>query len=325
MAVFQKHLSESKSDNLQKGVESFLGPFLHAGQTVLVGYSGGLDSTVLLHLLSTTRWKSQLLAVHVHHGLSQNADDWAEHCLSVSGQFGVACQVKRVHLSGIAGRGIEDRARAARYQAFSEMGVPLVCLAHHAGDQSETVLFNAFRGAGLSGLAGMRPTRQRAGLMLLRPLLNVSRVTLESYAEQHGLRWIEDESNEDLRYARNFMRKVLMPQVTTRFPMLEKSLGQLASHCAESEALLDELAAQDWLAHAVDHAFPMGVLRAMSVQRVKNLLRYRLRILGWYSPSTQRLEEFVRQLQTAGLDRHPELDLKQGKMLVRSRHLHWVT
>ena len=323
MVDLPKTLNQCNPSELQKRVEIFLGPFLHASQPLLVGYSGGLDSTVLLHLLSHTPWKAQLLAFHVLHGLSPHADQWAEHCLNVSNQFGVACRITRVQLPMTAGRGVEDSAREARYQAFAETGISQVCLAHHAGDQAETVLFNAFRGAGVSGLAGMRGIRQRGKLTLLRPLLSVSRSELEAYALAHGLSWIEDESNQDQRYARNFMRKTVVPQIASRFSMLEKSLGQLASHCAESESLLDELAALDWSTSISETSYPMEKLRTLTVPRIKNLIRYRLRCLGWYSPSSQRLEEFVRQLQTAGKDRHPELVLKQGKMQVKERCLHW--
>lgn len=291
-----------------------------------VGLSGGCDSVSLLHLLVNLRLPGAISAVHVHHSLSPHADAWAAFCEKLCAQWSVPLAVLRVQVVAEAGEGPEAAARQARYAAFARHlppGAPLF-LAQHRGDQAETVLFNLLRGSGVQGLAAMRPQRQRQGLHLLRPLLGVSRQELEAYARAQDLRWIEDESNDDTRFSRNFLRQEILPALSRRFPAAEANLAQAAVHCAEAAGLLDELAAADWQRLAQGDAACARGLRALSLARLKNLLRWRLRALGWQVPATRRLEEFCRQIQSASPDRHPELQLSEGRMRLGSGRLHWL-
>ncbi|HJT96837.1 MAG TPA: tRNA lysidine(34) synthetase TilS, partial [Rhodanobacteraceae bacterium] len=177
---------------------------------VCVGYSGGLDSTVLLHALaasSAARARS-LRALHVDHGLHADSAAWADHCRTFAATLAVPLDVVRVAVGTTRGQGLEAAARNARYAAFEAALAPgeLVALAHHRDDQTETVLLKLLRGAGPEGLAGMRALRPLGPGHLWRPLLDVPRDALRDYAQMHGLAFLDDPSNADTRHARNFLR-----------------------------------------------------------------------------------------------------------------------
>lgn len=224
-----------------ESVLPFLTPFLK--RPMLVAFSGGVDSTVLLHLLSRLRDEgliASLSAIHVHHGLSDNADAWAGFCQAFCEQRQIACIVERVELAG--GASLEDQARKARYSAF-EKHLPkggCLVLGHHLDDQAETLLFRLFRGSGLDGLAGMPERRALGQGELLRPLLKVPRQGIEAYAVQHGLSHIEDESNSDDRFARNYLRNSLIPEIESRWPGASKRLGALAEEAGAINGFVDE-------------------------------------------------------------------------------------
>lgn len=304
---------------------SFAAARLPDADTVFVGLSGGCDSVVLLHLLLRAGLAGRLTAIHVHHGLSPNADAWAAFCAAYCQSLDVPLIRRAVCVDRHGGQGLEAAARQARYAAFAEALPAEACLllAQHRGDQAETVLFNLLRGAGVAGAAAMRVERVQGSLRLLRPLLDVSRSEIEAYARQQGLSWIDDESNADTRYTRNFLRHAALTAINQRFPNAETALARAAAHFAEAADLLDELAAQDWQLVADGDMARLPELRQISLPRLKNLLRWRLRVLGWQMPVAARLEEFCRQLMHAAPDRHPELVLPGGKMRLARGRLHW--
>lgn len=311
--------------DLPAQVGDFLADRVPEGARLCVGLSGGCDSVVLLHVLAGSRWAGRLSAMHVHHALSPNAGYWADFCRDVCGQLGIPLDIAHVSVPLNSRDGLEAAARAQRHAALAACGANVLLLAHHRGDQAETVLFNLLRGAGVTGAAGIPAERPAAGMTILRPLLGVSRAAIEVYARACGLHWIEDESNADQRHSRNFLRHSVMPRLTQRFPAAEAMLAQAAAHFAEADGLLGDLAAQDWQAVAGggDSADVLA-LRALPQPRLKNLLRWRLRVLGWRTPAAARLDEFVRQLQSAAADRHPALLLPDGEMRVAGRHLRWL-
>ncbi len=313
------------STDLPKRVGAFLAAPLDPEGRLSVGLSGGCDSVVLLHALVTLGLRERLQAIHVHHGLSPNADAWAEFCGDYCRRLGVSFVTRRVTVDASTGSGLEAAARDARYAVFAELAGDTLLLAHHRGDQAETVLFNLLRGAGVTGAAGIPVERNFAHCRLLRPLLGLSRGEIEAYARQAGLTWIEDESNGDTAITRNFLRHQTLVGLARRFPGAEAALAQAASHFAEAGGLLDELAELDWQRVAEGDAARLGDLRQLSVPRLKNLLRHRLRSMGWRVPVADRLDEFVRQVLTAAPDRHPELVLPDGKMRVAQRRLHWLS
>lgn len=209
-----------------------------------VGFSGGLDSTVLLHLLAAMPGLRArgLGAVHVHHGLHPAADDWADRCATTCRRLGMPLEVIRVRVDHDAGSGPEAAARAARHAAFAAT-LPaggILALAHHRQDQAETFLLRGLRGSGVDGLAAIRPWRPFAGGWLWRPLLDQPRERLLGHARGHGLQWIEDPANEDQSLDRNFLRHQVLPLLRGRWPQADAALARSAALCAEAHALLAE-------------------------------------------------------------------------------------
>lgn len=257
-----------------------------------IAFSGGLDSTVLLHLLASLA-KSEnlppLSAVYVHHGLQAAADEWPAHCQSICDNFGVRLRVKRVQVQ--PGASLERAARDARYQAFAEViGAGQVLLTgQHRDDQAETLLFRLLRGAGVRGLAAMPAQRALAGGYLVRPLLDVSREALAVYAHDHQLKWIEDPSNADSRFSRNYLRHRVFPALTERWPQAVIRLARTAEHLGEAQGLLDELAQLDLRAAGQPSPFPwlhlpslaLAPLCELSDARQRNALRH------WLTPLTR--------------------------------------
>lgn len=320
MAVSRKLPQADLPDSLA----AFLTTRLPRQAHLCVGLSGGCDSVSLLHALTACWPVSQISAIHVHHGLSPNADAWATFCIEFAHSLAVPLDVRRVSVDLTGGQGLEAAARQARYAEFSRLACDALLLAQHRGDQAETVLLNLLRGAGVLGAAGMLSDRLEAGVRILRPLLGVSRAAIETYAAAQRLSWVEDESNADTRYSRNYLRHRVLPDLTARFPACEAALAGAAERFAEAQDLLDELAALDWSLAAENGSARLSVLRTLSVSRLKNLLRYRLRVLGWQPPVAARLNEFARQLLVAGPDRHPELRLPAGRMVYRHGAVHWL-
>ena len=254
-----------------------------------IAFSGGLDSTVLLHLLANTEHLPPLSAIHVHHGLQAVADAWPAHCQSMCDALGVPLRVMRVQVR--PGASLERAARDARYQVFAEVtGAGEVLLTgQHRDDQAETLLFRLLRGAGVRGLSAMPAHRPLAGGHLVRPLLEVSRAELQAYASEHQLTWIEDPSNTDPRFSRNYLRHRVFPVLTERWPQAVSSLARAAEHLGEAQGLLDELAQLDLRAADQPSAFPwlplpslaLAPLRELSDARQRNTLRH------WLTPLTR--------------------------------------
>lgn len=314
----------SRSIDLVERVGAVLAARLTTDEPICLGLSGGCDSVVLLHLLCRLGEAGRLTAVHVHHGLSPNADVWANFCSETCAALGVPLLIQRVAVDPASGLGLEAAARQARYAAFAEVAEGCLLLAQHRGDQAETLLLNLLRGAGVTGAAAMPAERRQGRLRLLRPLLDASRGEIEAWALANGLDWIDDESNADPRFSRNFIRHQVLTAVAGRFPGAEASLAQAAANFAEAALLLDDLAELDWQRVADGEAARLVELRQLSAVRLKNLLRYRLRRLGWRVPVANRLDEFVRQLLVAAPDRHPELVLPDGTMRAGRGRLDWL-
>ncbi|KLD74514.1 tRNA(Ile)-lysidine synthetase, partial [Xanthomonas hyacinthi DSM 19077] len=215
-----------------------------APAAVLVGLSGGLDSSVLLHALAQQPQyrRAGLRALHVHHGLHADADAWADHCAAFCAALAIPLQVRRVQVPRDGGHGLEAAARQARRTAFAQAlaAGEWLALAQHRDDQAETFLLRALRASGADGLAAMQPLRDFAHGMLWRPLLALPRSDLHAYAQRHALRWIEDPSNADPGFDRNFLRLQLLPLLRQRWPHADAALARSAQLCGEAGALLDD-------------------------------------------------------------------------------------
>ncbi|HXH00874.1 MAG TPA: tRNA lysidine(34) synthetase TilS [Xanthomonadaceae bacterium] len=211
------------------------------GRAVVVGFSGGADSSVLLHLLTQAGWARArgLRAVHVHHGLHAQADAWAGHCQQVCATLGVPLWIVQVTVVR-DGQGPEAAARKARHAAFEDelQDGEVLALAQHRDDQAETFLLRALRASGPDGLAAMRPWRRFGRGWLWRPLLDVPRADLQAYAQAHGLHWIEDPSNADDRIERNLLRLRVLPVLRKRWPQADAALARSATLCAQAADLL---------------------------------------------------------------------------------------
>ena len=292
-------------------------PATGAPVTLRIAYSGGRDSHVLLHWLAGQRAAlapHRLRAVHVDHGLHPDSARWAGHCAAVCAALDVPLNVRRVDAHPRRGESAEAAARAARYAALAAdmADGDLLLTAHHQADQAETVLLALLRGAGLAGAAGM-PGRRRFGPgWLLRPLLAWPANRLAEYAHAHALCWVDDPSNGNARFDRNFLRGQVLPLLGTRWPAASRGLARHATHAAEAQALLDELAAADG---AVADTLSVSQLAALPAARQRNLLRGWLREHGVLAPSCACLDELLHQALTAGTDRLPYLPL--GEHAVR--------
>lgn len=273
-----------------------------------VAYSGGLDSHVLLHALS--RCGVGLTALHVHHGLSPNADLWAEHCQAQCRALSVPCSVLRVYVAP-DGSGREAAARNARYAALEQaLGQgDILFTAHHQNDQAETLLLMLMRGAGVAGLAAMPPSRPFGDGLLARPLLGLPRATLRRYAEQHGLSWVDDESNFDTSLDRNYLRHELLPRLRQRWPAAERSVARSAAHLAEAGELLTELAATDLVkaCGARSGTLSVNALQTLTPPRRRNLLRHWLREQGLPLPDTLHLRHIEQEVLPARPDAEPRV------------------
>lgn len=253
---------------------------------VLVGYSGGLDSTVLLHWLSATTGlcAAGLRALHVHHGLHGDADRWAEHCREACHALGVPLEVVRVEVPVGHGHGPEGAARHARHAAFASAlrEGEVLALAHHRDDQAETFLLRALRGSGPDGLSAMAPWRPYARGWLWRPLLSYPREELLAYATRHGLRWIDDPSNADVAFDRNFLRQRIMPLLRERWPHAAGALARSAELCGEAVELLraEDAAALAQARTADPHVLSRNALSALAPARRARLLRRWIEDLG---------------------------------------------
>jgi len=257
-----------------------------------IAFSGGLDSTVLLHLLAHLAQSEslpRLSAVHIHHGLQAAADAWPQHCQSICDALGVPLLIERVTVQ--PGASLERAARDARYAVFSSLTQAnnVLLTGQHRDDQAETLLFRMLRGAGVRGLSAMPRQRSMGQGTLIRPLLDVSRAELEAYAQAHQLVWIEDPSNQDRQFSRNYLRHQVMPLLTERWPQAQASMARSAAHLREAQGLLDELAQIDLADAATAHEFEwlglpsleLAPLAALSVARQRNALSH------WLEPLTR--------------------------------------
>ncbi len=261
-----------------------------------VALSGGMDSVVLLHALAALRdsidgpWL--LAAHHVHHGLSPNADAWVGHCEAVCFSLNVPLTIDRVHVDRDSRMGIEAAARTARYASLDKVDADFILLAHHARDQAETVLLQLLRGAGTPGLSAMPTSTER----YKRPFLGVSKAAINEYAQLHALTWVDDESNADVRFARNRLRINVWPELIRSFPSAEVTLSRAAAHQAEAAVLLEELAAMDAARCVSNGALQLPTFSALSRPRRANVLRFWLAKSGVDIPGTETLRDWLQQL-----------------------------
>lgn len=261
-----------------------------------------------------------LSAIHVHHGLSPNADCWAEFCAEQCAARGVSLSVHRLQLARKPGQSLEAIARSARYERLLATDVDIIALGHQCDDQAETLLLQLMRGAGPHGLAAM-PAYRPGRPALIRPLLNLSRATIAAYVRSRTLSWIDDESNANPAHKRNVLRTEVAPRLRAYFPGYPKTLERAARHQAEAARLLDELAALD-AAGAIDrHALLRERLGVLSPPRARNLLRWFLRHEGLRPPSEAGLADMLQQLLDASDDAQVRIACHRHEIGVYRGHI----
>ncbi len=278
---------------------------------IVLAFSGGRDSTVLLHLLS--HWARQsavpVEAVHINHQLHATADGWQVHCEQQADAVGIPFRGVQVSVSQDSGLGLEASARAARYSALQEavQTGDWLFTAHHADDQAETVLLNLMRGSGVAGVRGIARLRSFGEGKLLRPLLDVPVADIDQYARSEAIRWIDDHSNSDLHHDRNYLRAEVMPLLRERWPTMATSMTRSAAHASEAVELLDELAALDLLRCGEADRLSQTALQNLPPARCRNLIRYACRQLALPTPPFQQLRAIQEELLTARDDAMPKV------------------
>ncbi|MBU4500322.1 MAG: tRNA lysidine(34) synthetase TilS [Gammaproteobacteria bacterium] len=279
-------------------------PVPHARLTLAL--SGGVDSVVLLHALRALRdpLNFQLRAVHIHHGLSAQADAWADFCAELCASHAIDLTVHRVQIARDDASGVEAAARRERQAVFAALDTDVLITAHHLNDQAETLMLQLLRGAGPKGLASMAEVRHRRAWRAAhwRPLLGVARADLLEYARTHQLAWVEDESNLDVRFRRNALRQTVLPLLNTYFPGADVTLARAAGLQAEAAGLLDDLARMDAADAISGERLDCARLKRLSMSRARNLLRYFIEQQGHPLPNLRQLNEALLQLREARHD-----------------------
>lgn len=288
----------------------------------LIGFSGGLDSTALLLLFTKLRENRphlQMRAIHIHHGLSTNADSWTEHCKQICEQLNVPLIIEKVRVDTC--NGIEAGAREARYQAISQHILPdeILATAHHLQDQTETFFLALKRGSGLQGLGAMQLQSTVYNLPVFRPLLHFTRPELEQFVQATKLDWVEDESNRDSRYERNFLRNEILPELRQRWAHFDLAVQRSAQHCFEQQQLINELLADEFAQNfdKTDRSFSIQQFAQYSATKQKALLRLWLNEWQLPMPSLVQLEQIIQDVIFARSDSNPLFQL--GEKVVR-RH-----
>lgn len=296
---------------------------------LFVAYSGGLDSSVLLHLLVSAEPAFQIIPWHINHGLIDSAMQMEQFCIEQARNHGLELRIDRLDLAAVDSN-IEAIARRQRYQLFEQQTVRGDCIltAHHADDQAETFLLNALRGAGVAGLRGIAARRYLGETLLLRPLLGYSRSQLESYASENEVAWFNDPSNQDLRYDRNYLRKEVMPLFAKRWSNVQDALATSSEIQAETQVLLGEIAQQDFASLKLpgsrgDVRIDVAGLALLSPGRGKNLIRYWVEKAGLVVLPHARLEELMQQLR-ARPDAMPEIAMPDYAIRIYDRQLYLV-
>ncbi len=312
-----------RAPDLTQHLAAFLQQHVAPGSHVTLGLSGGLDSCVLLDLLAGLRAQAgfQLSAIHVNHQISPNAADWAVFCGQQCAVYNVPLNVISVDVPRDSGLGLEAAAREARYKALLEHAADVLLLAHHQDDQAETLLLQLLRGAGVDGLAAMPVRGSRASASVVRPFLGFPRSALETYARSKNLHWIEDESNQDSRYDRNFLRNEVFPVIEPRFSAYRTTLARAAENLADAADLLTQVAEADAAEAICDGKLDLRWMKAHTQQRDMNLLRWWVQAKTGLNPSRAWLLNSLDQLLNAKIN--AQVQCAVGDFVLR-RYRHWA-
>jgi len=289
-------------------------------ETCWIAYSGGLDSHVLLQVLASiqNKIKPKLIAVHINHGISNDADLWVKHCQRICEDLVIEFQTFSVDLSHKSDKGTEAFAREKRYEVLGNLisSHDLLLTAHHMDDQVETILLQLMRGSGPDGLVGMPQAREFSKGILLRPLLDYSREEIRDYALRESLSWVEDESNKSNKYDRNFLRNRIIPELITRWPGALKTMQRAARHQAEARSLINEISGSDLdvVCESIYTKVDISRFNNLSGIRKKNVLRAWIKKNKLDMPDAQIVEKIIAEVIHANTDRNPCVKWKGGEI-----------
>ena len=292
-------------------------------ERVYIAYSGGIDSHVLLQLASQTEFKSKITAVYVHHGLQEEADSWAQHCEQVCQVLDVKFKFLKVNAKKSNGQSPEEVARDARYSALKNLLAKndVLLLGQHREDQLETVLLQLFRGAGVQGLSGMPLTKAIGNGILCRPFLNTPKQVINNYAIENGLNWVEDPSNKNDDFDRNFLRNTILPQLRQRWPAIDKTVARSARHCANAFNITEDLANNllSKLYEKQDQTLNITHLLELDIDKQHLVIRQWFSCLKLRMPSEKNLQRIINEVVLARSSANPEVQ-GRGYCIKRYRH-----
>jgi len=288
-------------------------------KNISIALSGGIDSIVLLHALNKlkSKLKIKLNAIHIHHNLSEYADDWLTFCYKECKKLGVPISSEKVDIKPNLSMGIEGAARKSRYEALETHRNNILALGHHQNDQAETLLLQLFRGSGLNGLAAM-PTFD-SKRFIWRPLLGINREIIEGYAKENALNFIEDESNNNLQFDRNFLRKEILPLIRSRYPDIINTISRSSENIAEGLNLHKAIAKEDaniYLSKNKEH-LSLSMIKVLDKERVINLIRWWLDVNKQKMPSKKTINELYNQIKIVKKDSQINIHIS-SEMSVRA-------
>ena len=279
-----------------------------------IALSGGIDSVVLLHALSQlkVKLKLQLSAIHINHDLSSNADDWLIFCHNKCKELGIPIKSEKINIKHDISMGIEAAARKGRYQALETYRKGILVLGHHQNDQAETLLLQLFRGSGLNGLAAMPLYDQER--FIWRPLLKINKEIIEGYAKENSLNFIKDESNDNLQFDRNFLRKNVLPLIKSRYPDIINTISRSSENIAEGLNLHKAIAKEDAniFFSKNKERLSLTMIKVLEKERVVNLIRWWLDVNKKMMPSKKTMSELYKQIKNVKKDALLNIDISDS-------------
>ena len=274
-------------------------------EKLYLAFSGGIDSTVLMHVLASYKERYQIVLWHINHGLQVNAKSMEEFARSQAKQFGITFRLDSLSMN-LSDRNLEAKAREFRYRLFEQAlsNKDVLITAHHKNDQAETLLLNMMRGSGSTGLRAIARLKNLGNGLLFRPLLNVTRHEIEQYAKDHQLEWVEDPSNQNRKYDRNYLRKEVLPAIVKRWPSAISQLQRVSELQNENEQLLTDLAQIDYAEAKASRpltdftCLSINRLNKLSPARIKNVIRFWIKSNGFAVIGFHKIEELLKQLNS---------------------------
>ncbi|MBP06163.1 MAG: tRNA lysidine(34) synthetase TilS [Chloroflexi bacterium] len=282
----------------------------------VVAYSGGMDSTALLYALSRIESNIPIIAIHINHGINKDSDIWENHCRENALSYGVKFESFKIDLNYKSNKESEAVLRELRYKIFQNFVIKgdWLLTAHHQSDQTETLMLNLFRGSGISGLAAINTSRKFFLGTLVRPLLEISRTYIKEYAVENDLSWLDDPSNNNNNFDRNYLRNEIIPQLEDRWPSLDKRFTKVTKFAYEAKLSLKELAEIDLENVGTVDCFNIELFKCLSETRQRNLIRYSLNEMNLPSPPFNQLMEATKIIANYNIDSHPLISWRGARI-----------